>query len=91
MIHLKRIIIKTRAQFVWIRGVLMWGCPTGISSLLFGYFFFGKASGEAPTLTNIIIHLIVFLIAGYFLGIWTWKIAQKKEKKHDIGKNNENL
>ena len=36
MIHLKRIKIKTRAQHIWIRGVLMWGFPTAILSLLKG-------------------------------------------------------
>ena len=36
MIFLKKIKIKTRAQHVWIRGVLMWGCPTAILSLLKG-------------------------------------------------------
>ena len=86
MIFLKRIKIETRAQHIWIRGVLMWG-SAGILFFLIQYFLFGKVFGEAPSLSSFIINFIVFSIAGYFSGIWNWKIAQKKEKKHALGTN----
>jgi len=87
MIHLKRIKIKTRAQFVWIIGVLFWGTTTSTLTLLLHYLL----SGETHSLGYIIMNYIVFSIGGYFGGVWIWKISQKRQKKHDLGKNKENL
>ena len=83
MIFLKRIKIKTRAQFVWILGVLFWGTTTSTLTLLLHYL----SSGETHSLGYIIMNYIVFSIGGYFLGVWNWKIVQKKKKKHDLGTN----
>ncbi|WDN90884.1 hypothetical protein BuS5_03855 [Desulfosarcina sp. BuS5] len=77
MIYLKRIKIKTRAQHIWILGVLMWGVPTAILFLLIGYFLFK----ETFLLSRLIISFIAFSIAGYCLGIWTWKLSQKKTER----------
>ena len=55
----------------------MWGFTTAILVLFIRYLSFDN--GEALSLKDMIISFIVFPIAGYFWGVWTWKISQKKK------------
>jgi hypothetical protein len=77
MSALKKFKIKTRAQHIWVQWVLIWGFLTAVLFHLIGYLL----SSEVPSLRDLIISFIIFPIAGYFCGVWTWKIARKKTKQ----------
>lgn len=79
MAALKKIKIKTRAQHVWIRGVLVFGI---VGPLFFNLVYFLLA--DEISKKSVVVSIIVSFITGYFWGVWTWQIAQKKEKKHGI-------
>jgi hypothetical protein len=74
MSKLKRFKIRTRAQWVWIFGILIIGFLCPILSHLLDHFLFN----ETPSLRQMIISFIIFPIVGYFCSVHTWKIIQKK-------------
>ena len=74
MFALERFKIKTRAQYVWIGGILIIGFICSILFHLIGHFLFN----EELSLRRMIISFIIFPIVGYFWSVWTWKIIQKK-------------
>ena len=72
MIFLKRIKIKTRAQHIWIRGILVFGLVCPLSFNLVYYLLAGEISME-----TVVVSVITSLMTGYFWGVRSWKILQK--------------
>lgn len=69
----ERIRRKGRRHFIWIRGVLVWGIIVAV----FWSFWMSLMLGK-PFRDNLALALIVFPIAGYFWGIWTWRLCERQ-------------
>ena len=63
-----------RTKFILIYGVLFWGLIMAIAFFLFNL----KAFPSIPWYILLIISLVIFSIAGYFVGYFSWKSAEKK-------------
>ena len=77
MSALERFKIKTRAQHIWIRGVLIWGGFMFIATFLLELY------RDSLQFRGLLIRLILCLIFGYIWGVVTWKYARKKKTSID--------
>ena len=65
---------KGMNNFIWFRGVLLWGILNGL--LWLGLMEF--ISPSQNIIQRAIIALIMFPLGGYFWGKWVWKITEKR-------------
>ena len=72
-----------RTKFILIYGVFFWGLILAIA-----FFFLNvKAYPSIPWYLLLIFSLIIFCIAGYFVGYFSWKSAEKKYTTDRKSKN----
>ena len=72
-----------RTKFILIYGVLFWGIILAIA-----FFFLNvKVYPSIPWYLLLIFSLIIFCIAGYFVGYFSWKSAEKKYTTDRKSKN----
>lgn len=62
-----------RTKFILIYGVVFWGL---LMALVF--FFLGLKESSQPWYIQLLTSIIVFCPAGYFVGYFTWRSAEKK-------------
>ncbi len=75
---------KDKKEFIWKRGVLRVGLPVALMmSTIAGYqapghFFNIQAFNVRTFLTSLALFMPVFLVAGYFWGIFVYRFTRKK-------------
>lgn len=75
-----KIRVKGKSRFIWVYGVLGWGVSTAIlfsvlTEMTKGWF---SVENHHSFLIRLPISLVLFSVGGYFWGLWTWRISEKK-------------
>lgn len=68
---------KGFGKFVVIHGVLSWGLPMLI---IIGYF--NNILAEGATFASVLIHCIIWFVAGGLFGLVLWLVNERRYKKH---------
>ncbi|RUO22561.1 hypothetical protein CWE08_05135 [Aliidiomarina iranensis] len=69
--------VKGFGKFVLIHGVLSWGLPM---LLIIGYF--NNVLGPNASASSVLIHCIIWFVAGALFGIVLWFVNERRYKKH---------
>lgn len=73
----EKIRAKGKNNFVWVRGVLIWGLVTAVMWSIFMEY----TQPSANKLIRPVIALILFPCGGFFWGLLTWHFSEKKYNK----------
>ena len=72
-----------RTKFILIYGVFFWGLILAIA-----FFFLNvKVYPSIPWHILLLVSIVIFGIAGYFVGYFSWKSAEKKYNSNQNSKN----
>lgn len=74
----KKIRSDGRSSFIWRKGVLQQGISTGILWSILMHFI----QPQNPIWLRPLVGIIIFPIGGYFWGLFTWKITERKYQQH---------
>ncbi|RUO38183.1 hypothetical protein CWE13_00590 [Aliidiomarina shirensis] len=69
--------VKGFGKFVLIHGVLSWGLPMLI---IIGYF--NNILADGATFTSVLIHCVIWFVAGGLFGLVLWFVNERRYKKH---------